>query len=347
MNPKRFWGRDMSEALRAVRQSLGPDALLMDTKNLSKDAGGGIEITAVSERPLHDDSDDAQADVPDSYRAHPVEEIRAELAALKSMLGWLAPGLKTADEISPTLIKHGFAPEIIAALTEAMQKSRGSSARERLEQGLAALLPNVALLRTEGERLALIGPAGVGKTTSIIKLTIYETQRRECKVGWVSTDQRRLATGDVLAVYAGILGVRYETATDRRELKQAFDRLSGCDLVLVDTAGVNPRDPRGMKDLTKLLHGFPDLRRALLMSAATNRAEMADQLGRYRKDRLYALIFTKLDECRYFGAAVSTALSSGVPLSYVASGQNFVGDFEIAEAATFAHLIFPGVDSHG
>lgn len=346
MNPRRFWGRDMSEALRAVRQSLGPDALLMETKNLSKDVGGGIEITAVSEELPQDDSDDPRAERPDIHPTDTVEEIRAELAALKSMLGWLAPGLKPADEISPTLIKHGFAPEIIAALTEAMQKSRGSSARERLEKGLAALLPDVARLRTSGERLALIGPAGVGKTTSIIKLTIYETQRRECKVGWVSTDQRRLATGDVLAVYAGILAVRYETATDRGELKKAFDRLSACDLVLVDTAGVNPRDRKGMKDLSKLLHGFPDLRRALLMSAATNRAEMAEHLARYRKDGLHALIFTKLDECRYFGAAVSTALSSGVPLSYLASGQNFVGDLEIAEPAILASLIFPGVDSH-
>jgi flagellar biosynthesis protein FlhF len=336
----------MSEALRAVRQSLGPDALLMETKNLSKDVGGGIEITAVSERPIPDDSDDAEPDRPDSHPAHPVEEIRAELAALKSMLGWLAPGLKPPDAVSATLIEHGFAPEIIAALTEAMLTSRGSSARERLEQSLTALLPEVALLRTGGERLALVGPAGVGKTTSIIKLTIYETQRRECKVGWVSTDQRRLATGDVLAVYAGILGVRYETATDRRELKQAFDRLSGCDLVLVDTAGVNPRDRDGMKALSKLLHGFPDLRRALLMSAATNRAEMADHLARYRKDGLQALIFTKLDECRYFGATLSTALSCGVPLSYIGSGQNLVGDFEIAEPAILASLIFPGVDSH-
>jgi flagellar biosynthesis protein FlhF len=336
----------MSEALRAVRQSLGPDALLMETKNLSKDAGGGIEITAVSERPPNDDSDDGPLDAPESRRSHPVEEIRAELAALKSMLGWLAPGLKTADEISPTLIKHGFAPEVIAALTDAMQKSRASSPRERLEQGLAVLLPPVALLRSGGERLALIGPAGVGKTTSIIKLTIYETQRRECRVGWVSTDQRRLATGDVLAVYAGILAVRYETATDRRELKQAFDRLSGCDLVLVDTAGVNPRDPKGMRNLSKLLHGFPDLRRMLLMSAATSGAEMTDHLARYRKDGLHGLIFTKLDECRYFGPAVSAAVSSGVPLSYVASGQNFVGDIEVAEPAIFTNLILPGVDLH-
>jgi flagellar biosynthesis protein FlhF len=243
------------------------------------------------------------------------------------------------------LIEHGFAPEVIAAVTERMLTSRGGNARERLEQSLAALLPDLTLPRS-GERLAFVGPAGVGKTTSIIKLTIYETQRRECKVGWISTDQRRLATGDVLAVYAGILGVRYETATDRRELKQAFDRLSGCDLVLVDTAGVNPRDPKGMKALAKLLHGFPDLRRALLMSAATNRAEMAEHLARYRKDGLHALIFTKLDECRYFGAALSTALTAGVPLSYIASGQNLVGDFDIAEPLTLASLIFPGVDSH-
>jgi flagellar biosynthesis GTPase FlhF len=73
---------------------------------------------------------------------------------------------------------------------------------------------------------------------------------------------------------------------------------------------------------------------------------MADHLTRYRKDGLHALMFTKLDECRYFGAAVGTALRFRVPLSYVASGQNFVGDIEAAAPAIFAGLIFPGDDLH-
>jgi flagellar biosynthesis GTPase FlhF len=73
---------------------------------------------------------------------------------------------------------------------------------------------------------------------------------------------------------------------------------------------------------------------------------MTDHLARYRKDGLHGLIFTKLDECRYFGPAVSTAVSSGVPLSYVASGQNFVGDIGVAEPTIFTNLILPGVDLH-
>ena len=346
MNPKRFWGRDMGQALRAVRSSLGPDALIMETKNLSKDLGGGIEITALAEAPGLNDMDETEMEGVAEAAPLPVDEIREELAALRSMLRWLAPGINHAGTVSAVLLKHGFAPETIATITEAMKSIHGADDRERLYRALAELIPSGGQINAAGDRLALIGPAGVGKTTTIIKLTIFETQRRSCRVGWVSTDQRRLVIGDPLAIYAGILGVHYETAANRKELKQTLDRMTDLDLVLVDTAGVNPRDGAGMKELSQLLHGFPDLRRALLLSAVTNGADMADWVAEYRKAALHSLIFTKIDECRFLGPVVSTALSVGVPLSYVTLGQNFVGDLEVAKPAIFASLILPGVDLH-
>jgi len=337
---KRFWGKDMSEALRAVRNSLGADALILETTNLAAEIGGGVEVTALDEASTSDaGGTEVETDVKSA--PHPMDEIRGELATLKSLLRWLAPGMNQASVVLDQLLKHGTAPEVLALIAETMKTSAGADERERLLHALRALIPTGGLIRGGGDRVALVGPSGVGKSNAIVKLTLFETQRRSCRVGWVSTDQRRLTTGDPLAVYAGILGVRYEIAGNRQELKHALDALRDCDLVLVDTAGGNPRDDKAIRDLAKLLHGFPDLRRALLMSVATNGADMADWLALYRKVGLHSLMFTKLDECRFFGPALGAALNSGLPLSYVTSGANFAGDLQIAEADVFARLMLP------
>jgi flagellar biosynthesis protein FlhF len=241
---------------------------------------------------------------------------------------------------------HGLATETIARLSDAMKRSPGGDDRERWYCAMSGLVSCDGQIPPDRDRLALIGPAGVGKTATLIKLTIFETQRHERRVGWINTDCRRLAIGDPLSVYAGILGVRYETAGNRKQLEQALDRLSDCDLILVDAAGVNPRDEKSVQDLGKLLHGFSDLRRALLLSAATHDRDMTEWVKIYGKVGLNSLLFTKLDECRYFGPLVNATLSSGLPVSYITLGQNFTGDIEIAKPEVFAGLLLMGVDLH-
>ncbi|MGZ9130810.1 MAG: hypothetical protein ACXW4Z_23780, partial [Candidatus Binatia bacterium] len=90
MTPRRFWGRDMGEALRAVRGSLGADALISDTRNVPKDQGGGVEITALADGPVApaDSLAEPAADALASS-AYPIAELRHELAGLKSILAWL------------------------------------------------------------------------------------------------------------------------------------------------------------------------------------------------------------------------------------------------------------------
>jgi flagellar biosynthesis protein FlhF len=346
MNPRRFRGKDMSEALRSVRSALGPDALIVETQNLPQEAGGGVQITALCQGPVAEEPGEVEFETTVQTKANPVDELRQELATLKSMLCWLAPGLSQPDKIFSALLKHGLAPEALTSITEAMKKATGADDRERLYRAIRGLIPSGGQIRGDGDRLALIGPTGMGKTTAVIKLTVFENHRRNCRVGWINTDQRRLATGDLLGVYAGILGIPYEKAENRKELKQAFDRLSACDLVLVDTPGINARNDKEVKELAKLLHGFPDLRRTLLMSAVTNGNDMADWVAIYRRVGLDSLFFTKMDECRYLGPVFNTALGSGVPLSYLTLGQNFAGDLEIARPEVFASLLLTGDDSN-
>lgn len=347
MKHKRFWGRSMSEALRAVRTSLGADALIMATKNLPKDQGGGVEITALSDDAADDETEIEFKPVsPLKSQSHPMDELRHELAALKSMLAWLAPGLNHQDKIVKILVAHGLSPELIAKLTDTMQQIPSGDQRERWFKAISQLVPTGGQIGARRDRVALVGPSGVGKTLNLIKLTVNETQRGGRRIGWIGTDERSLATSDPLAVYAGVLGVQYERAGDRKALKVALERLADCDLVLIDTAGVNPRDEAGVKDLAKLFHGCTEVRRTLLLSAGTHAQDLTDWIANLAPLEIHSLFFTKLDECRYFGPLLHAALTSALPVSYLSLGQNLAGDLEIARPEVFASLLLTGVDTH-
>jgi len=343
MNPRRFWGKDMSAALRAVRNSLGPDALILETKNVAE--GGGIEITALGGERVETKPNDRQAPPVPSFISAPIEEMRDEIASLRSMLSWLAPKIQKNDALK-SLVGHGVSPEIMGRISEAMRESAGASDREKMYGALKLLIPSGGGVRDAIDRVALMGPAGVGKTTSLIKLTVFESQRLGRRIGWVNADQRRLSGDDALPVYANILGVRYETAESNKELARCLSRLSDCDLILIDTPGVSPRDKRAMKGLEQLLQDLPDLRRALLCNATTNHADMADWVQAYGRLGISSLFFTKLDECRHLGPLINTAIGSGYPLSYITLGQNLAGDLEIARPEVLTSLLLTGGDPH-
>jgi len=136
--------------------------------------------------------------------------------------------------------------------------------------------------------------------------------------------------------------VRYETAADAKELRHALERLSTCDLVLIDTPGVSARDEAAMKNLARLLHGVPQLQRMLVCSAATNGADLSDWIKRYGTLGLSSLSFTKLDECRYFIPLIDVALTANYPLSYITLGQNLTGDLENAMPEVLVNMLLSG-----
>jgi flagellar biosynthesis protein FlhF len=352
----------MASATRAVRSAFGPDALILETRPVPDKGGGGIEILALSEGGQYEKANslvlaasmrpnvlamEIDPGEPTPREAMPLTgaDMREELAALRSMLSWLAPGLNHKNRILKSLVAQGLNPEIMARLSDAIHEAHGADERERTFHALTHLIPTGGQIPDAVDRLALIGPTGVGKTSSIIKLTVFERQRLERRIGWLNCDHRRIASGDPLALYATILGARYETASDTKEARRAWERLADCDLVLIDTPGVAPRDEKGLKELGRLLQGMPGLRRALLLSSSTSGAEMARWVRGYQRLGFDSLFFTKLDECRHFGPLINIALGAGYPLSYITLGQNLAGDLEAAKAEALTSLLLSGSDN--
>jgi flagellar biosynthesis protein FlhF len=156
-------------------------------------------------------------------------------------------------------------------------------------------------------------------------------------------DQPNLNANLGLDTYASILGVRLERAASRAELKIALGRLAECDLVLIDTPASNPRQDDSIAQLVKSLSGVGDLRAVLLLSAATNSADLIDWIKSYRPVGIDSLLFTKLDECRYLGPLLNTLLSVTLPLSFITFGQSLAEDLAPAQPELFANLVLTGV----
>ena len=344
MKLRHFWGKDMNDALRGVRAKLGSDALIMDSRCVPSENGEGVEITAMQEEEdRHGRQKRGGEEGWSRSDSSVISEVRQELSELKSFLGWLVPGMGR-NKVLEELLTQGVSPEIIARLAREVEGMEGADEWEKIRQVLARLIPTGGDVESRGERrecLALIGPTGVGKATTVVKLTVRLTRQGERRVGWVSLDGRRIAGAEQLGVYAGILGIPHEVLESRDGLGQALERLSDCDLVLIDTAGVNPRDDESLDELAGLTREVADLKSSLLISAATNSRDMSDWVRLYERVGFDSLLFTKVDECRHFGPLINVTLGCGRPLSYITNGQRVVGDLELARYETLACLLSP------
>ncbi|MGH8732892.1 MAG: hypothetical protein ACREVB_04340, partial [Burkholderiales bacterium] len=314
---------------------------ILESRSVAAGDGMGVEVTA-----MNGEADEIRAApraIEPTADAGPLKEVQEGIAEVRALLHWILPGVARKG-LAEKLLDQGLSAEVITRLARAMEGMEEKDDRERIFAALSRLIPCTEALQPEAgkqQRLALVGPTGVGKTTGIIKLTVRLLQKAR-RVGWISLESGRSVGADLLASYCGILDVPYRAAHDRKSLEQAFDQLSTSDCVLLDTPGFSPRDESGVEELAESLDAVSDLQRMLLLSAATNGRDMADWVEVYRKIGLDSLVFTKVDECRYFGPLVNTAVGSGLPLSYVTGGQDLVSDLQVGRPELLANLILSG-----
>jgi flagellar biosynthesis protein FlhF len=257
----------------------------------------------------------------------------------------MIPGLKQSGSLEE-LVTQEVPPDLLIRLVQEAGETNGADQREQIRQALIRLLPTGGDVETKSERrvcLALIGPPGVGKTSAVVKLTVRLTRNNERRIGWISLDNRRVAGAEELTVCAGILGIPCEVAEGRDGLARALERLSACDLVLIDTAGLSPQDSTGLAELAGVLRGqgLPEVRCTLVLSAATNGPDLTAWVQRYGRVGFDSLLFTMVDTCAHFGPLLNTVLTCSQPLSYLATGPSVTQGLEAARAETVARLLLP------
>jgi flagellar biosynthesis protein FlhF len=186
---------------------------------------------------------------------------------------------------------------------------------------------------------ALVGPTGVGKTTTIAKLAANFKLRDKARVGLVTVDTYRVAAVEQLRTYAEIIDLPMHVVASPGELRQAIDRLADMDLVLIDTAGRSPRDELKIQELRSFLSEADVDQVHLVLSLATGVRTNELTAEKFRSVGVTSMLLTKLDEAAGPGAIVSAARRIQLPVSYLTTGQDVPDDIEPADARRAAQLI--------
>ncbi len=358
MQIKRYFADDMRQAIRKVREAQGPDAVILSNRKVD----GGVEIVAAvdfdeaafSHLPSQDglvprsESQVSPADPSTGglWSEDPaLASMRNELNSLRDLLEKQLSGLAWGDlgRRSPqraALVRRLLELELSAGvarqIAEQVPESKDPESAWRNALGiLGHRLPVTEdNILSKGGVIALVGPTGVGKTTTAAKLAARFALRHGAgSVALVTTDSYRVGAVEQLRTYARIMGVRVRVTEDRDDLERTLAQLSDKRLVLIDTAGMSQRDIRLSEQLA-MLQGESQLVHCYLVIAATSQVMNLEETVRaFRGARLDGCIVTKLDEATSLGSILSVLIQHRLPAAYLSNGQRVPEDIRPARAS--------------
>jgi flagellar biosynthesis protein FlhF len=193
----------------------------------------------------------------------------------------------------------------------------------------------------QGGVYALVGPTGVGKTTTVAKLAARAVLRHGAgKVALVTTDTYRIGAQDQLRIYGRILGIPVFAVRDENDLELTLSDLSNRHLVLIDTVGMSQRDKRVAEQVAMLCGEERDVKRLLLLGAPNQGVTLEEVARAYSGPGLIGCILTKIDEALTYGPVLDVAIRHGLPVHYVTNGQRVPEDLHLANAVYLADRAF-------
>lgn len=187
--------------------------------------------------------------------------------------------------------------------------------------------------------IAVVGPTGVGKTTTLAKLAARYALTEKRRVGLVTADTYRIAAVDQLRTYADIMGIPLEVAFHPGQISLALKKFHDRDVVLLDTAGRSQRNQGQMEELVEFLEAARPTETLLVLSATTKPKDLMDCLHRFSVTKYNGLVFTKLDETTTFGVIHNAAHHTGLPVVWVTNGQNVPDDIEEGDPKRLAEIV--------
>lgn len=271
--------------------------------------------------------------------------MRQELSELRELLEGHVAGLAWADyarrrppqaRLLTRLHEFGLPPELCQQLLAGLTANVDTaSAESRVLERLAnRVLTTDAGVLSDGGVYALVGPTGVGKTTTVAKLAAQYTLRHgPGQVAILTTDCLRVGAFEQLRSFGRILDLPVQLVQSADELQSTLRTLSDYPLVLIDTAGMSQRDVRLAEQISVLAGGAPELKVFLVLAANAQRSALLETMAAFRAVEVAGYVVTKLDETRRYGHVLGVLADAPAPLTYVSDGQRVPDDLRPAVAA--------------
>lgn len=358
---KKFVGANSRVVMRRIRSEMGPEAMILSNRPVE----GGIEFLALMEEDIEVLAKTAPvervaASVADDHAIPMLEpgtgdlsgvmgEIRSMRNMLETQLVDIAWGAsQKLDYRKVTILREtlgvGFSPALARYLSEHYPAAKKSTASEALEWTRSILVRNLRSLNDDSELLAtggvfaLVGPTGVGKTTTTAKLAArFVMKHGPGKLALITTDNYRIAGHEQLRTYGRLLGVMVHTVQDEIEMRIALEELSGKHTVLIDTVGMSQRDKRVEEQIAMLRNANT---KRLLCLNATGQVGTLDEVAKAYGEGLTGVIITKLDEAASLGNILDVIIRRKIPLFYAANGQRVPEDLILADGPKLLEMAF-------
>lgn len=364
---KTYRAATMRDALSQVRRDLGGDALILGTREVRRrrffGLAGARELVEVTARAGEGRAAGTGSKASRPAATQPHDSAPSGLNDELRRLHALVEGLSREGRLDhllpelPTELVPTYATLVEADVPEALARRLMRMVAERLEpdevhrpdvvraalraaiEPILPIAPPIAARAGARRVVALVGPTGVGKTTTVAKLAANFKLVQNLSIGLVTVDTYRIAAVEQLRTYAEIIGLPLAVNSDPAGMRAAIDSLGQVDLVLIDTAGRSPRDELKIRELGDFLNeARPDEVHLVLSATSTERSLRAavDRFGQVQADRL---ILTKLDEADGLGGVLAVIAQAGLPVSYLTTGQSVPDDIEPANRERLARLI--------
>ena len=377
MNIKAYHSDSVESAIRQARLELGEDAVLLDSRKTSLDERHlgvyevrfGTESKGSPAAPPTVQTERRPAQAPEPARAETaniaglsreIEEIRRMLFSYTQTC-YLPTGqflsqpslARIYQDLTVNEVDAELAAQLVAGLTAAAE--RGATHAE-LEQQLAATLKSIIPAPSEIGRsgpeadsgkprvVALVGPAGAGKTTTLAKIAVQFGLQRGRDVHLLSTDTSRVGAIGQLQLYGEILGAEWTAVDGANDLASALDSFGkkgprAPELILIDTPGYGFSELERSRELARFLSSQPEIDVHLVLSACTKTRDLRLAIEKHRPFGPRKLLFTKLDETLSFGPLLNETLRTRWPISLLGTGQSVPEDLIPATRDMLADLV--------
>lgn len=367
---KRYLVKDMNEAMTRIRYELGKDAIIVSQRKVKQSGIKGIfspkliEVTAAlendkakkEEKKTEDESlkesvdtlknifkvstgnlkSDQKAFEASSLKTKENYLIDEEVKEMKSILGEILKNTKPKEDVDKFMkmvTDLDLNPECVNELRQLWENSE-EEFKEAIEKDINIFEGNI-----EG-RVVVVGPTGVGKTTTIAKLAGRLALIHNKKVGLITIDTYRIGAVEQLRTYAEIMNIPFKVVITIKEMEEAIKEMEDLDVVLIDTTGRSSKNSMQISELRAFVQKSEPNHTLMVISSTTKNADITTILNGYKKLYYDKVVITKLDETTTYGAIHTILKESKKPLAYFTTGQNVPDDIRVPSKKEIINLIF-------